>query len=151
MNDFLALNKQLCFAIYETSSQFSKLYSTVLEDFALTYPQYLVLLALWEKDGIGVTSIGDKVNLGTGTLTPILSRMEKNGWLRKERSSKDERKVFVYLEKKAIDQKATITKAVQDKIIACNITLDEYEQLMTHLQHLRGKLEQAKQLSAGRK
>ncbi|RIX52056.1 MarR family transcriptional regulator [Paenibacillus nanensis] len=151
MDDFLTLDKQLCFAIYETSSQFSKLYSTVLEDFDLTYPQYLVLLALWEKDGIGVTSIGEKINLGTGTLTPILTRMEKNGWLRKERSREDERKVFVHLEKKAVDQKESITKAVQEKIINCSISLDEYEQLMTHLKLLRGKLEQAKQLSAGKK
>lgn len=141
MDDFLTLDKQLCFAIYETSSQFSKLYSTVLEDFALTYPQYLVLLALWEQDGIGVTALGDKVNLGTGTLTPILSRLEKNGWIRKERSREDERKVMVYLDRKALEQKTDITSAVQDRILACNISLEEYTQLMTNLQQLREKLE----------
>ncbi|MCM3633852.1 MULTISPECIES: MarR family winged helix-turn-helix transcriptional regulator [Paenibacillus] len=145
MDDFLTLDKQLCFAIYETSSQFSKLYSTVLADFELTYPQYLVLLALWEKDGIGVTAIGEKINLGTGTLTPILSRMEKSGWLRKERSKEDERKVLVHLEAKAYEQKQSITKAVQERIINCNISIDEYVQLMTQLQQLQKKLEQAKQ------
>lgn len=144
LDDFLTLDKQLCFAIYETSSQFSKLYSTVLEDFALTYPQYLVLLALWEQDGVGVTALGDKVNLGTGTLTPILSRLEKNGWIRKERSREDERKVMVYLDKKAYEQKAEITKAVQERILACNISRDEYVQLMTSLQQLKEKLEQAR-------
>src|SRR5690606_5779757 len=145
MDDFLTLDKQLCFAIYETSSQFSKLYSPVLADFELTYPQYLVLLALWEKDGIGVTSIGEKINLGTGTLTPILTRMEKSGWLRKKRSQEDERKVFVHLEAKAHDQKDSITKAVQKKIINCNISIDEYEQLMTQLKLLQEKLQHAKQ------
>lgn len=144
MDDFLTLDRQLCFAIYETSSQFAKLYSTVLEDFDLTYPQYLVLLALWEKDGVGVTSLGEKVKLGTGTLTPILTRLEKNGWLRKERSSQDERKVLVHLEDKAVEHKASIMKAVQEKMIDCNITLDEYEQLMTHLHQLKEKLERAK-------
>lgn len=145
MDDFLTLDKQLCFAIYAASSQFSKLYSTFLEDFALTYPQYLVLLALWEQDGIGVTALGDKVNLGTGTLTPILSRLEKNGWIRKERSREDERKVMVYLDKKALEQKADITRAVRDRILTCNISLDEYALLMTSLQQLRHKLEHARE------
>jgi DNA-binding MarR family transcriptional regulator len=145
MDDFLTLDKQLCFAIYETSSQFSKLYSKVLEPFNLTYPQYLVLLALWEQDGIGVMALGEKVKLGTGTLTPLLTRMERNGWIRKERSSEDERKVYVYLEHKAIEQKASITQAVQEAITTCQISLEEYVQLMTHLQRLKEKLVQGKQ------
>jgi len=148
MDDFLTLDKQLCFAIYETSSRFSKLYSKVLEPFDLTYPQYLVLLALWEQDGIGVMALGEKVNLGTGTLTPLLTRMEKGGWIRKKRSKDDERKVHVYLERKAIDQKASITRAVQDAITTCHISMEEYVQLMEHLHRLKEKLERAK-LHAG--
>jgi len=144
MEDFLTLDKQLCFAIYEASSQFTKLYSKVLEPFDLTYPQYLVLLALWEQDGIGVMALGKKVNLGTGTLTPLLTRMEKGGWIRKERSKDDERKVHVYLERKAIEQKAAITRAVRDAITTCHISMEEYMQLMEHLQRLKEKLEFAK-------
>jgi DNA-binding MarR family transcriptional regulator len=145
MDDFLTLDKQLCFAIYETSSQFSKLYSKVLEPFDLTYPQYLVLLALWEQDGIGVMALGEKLRLGTGTLTPLLTRMEKGGWIRKERSREDERKVHVYLERKAIEQKAGITQAVQSAIATCRISMEEYVQLMEYLRRLQEKLARAKQ------
>jgi DNA-binding MarR family transcriptional regulator len=101
MEDFMTLKKQLCFAVYETAGEFNKLYSSVLQPFGLTYPQYLVLLALWEKDGVTVKELGEKLNLGTGTLTPMVARMEANEWLRKERSKADERKVFIYLEEKA--------------------------------------------------
>lgn len=144
MQDFLTLDKQLCFAIYETSSQFSKLYSAILEEFGLTYPQYLVLLALWEEDGIGVTALGERVRLGNGTLTPLLNRLEKNGWIRKVRSKEDERKVYVHLDQKAVSQKSAITQAVQETISTCNITLDEYAQLMDHLKRLSDKLQRTR-------
>lgn len=98
----MVLKNQLCFAVYETASEFSKLYSSALQPYGLTYPQYLVLLALWEKDGVSVKDIGEKLSLGTGTLTPMLTRMEANGWLRKERSTVDERRVFIYLERKLL-------------------------------------------------
>ncbi|MGJ7922103.1 MarR family winged helix-turn-helix transcriptional regulator [Neobacillus sp. LXY-4] len=144
MEDFLPLNKQLCFAIYETSSEFTKLYSNVLQQFGLTYPQYLVLLALWEKDGITVKELGGRLNLGTGTLTPMITRMEGNGWLRKERSKEDERKVFVHLQTKAIDEKPAITQKVGEEILTCKIELDEYEQLLKQLNQLQRKLRDRK-------
>lgn len=144
VEDFLPLNKQLCFAIYETSSEFTKLYSNVLQQFGLTYPQYLVLLALWEKDGITVKELGGRLNLGTGTLTPMITRMEGNGWLRKERSKEDERKVFVHLQTKAIDEKPAITQKVGEEILTCKIELDEYEQLLKQLNQLQRKLRDRK-------
>ena len=144
MKDFFTLKNQLCFAIYETASEFTKLYSTVLQPFGLTYPQYLVLLALWEKDAVTVKDLGEKLNLGTGTLTPMIARMEGNGWLRKERSSEDERRVFIFLEKKAYEQKTAITQKVGEKIEACNIEISEYKQLMGHLNKLHHKLRQQK-------
>lgn len=144
VEDFLPLNKQLCFAIYETSSEFTKLYSNVLQQFGLTYPQYLVLLALWEKDGITIKELGGRLNLGTGTLTPMITRMEGNGWLRKERSKEDERKVFVHLQTKAIDEKPAITQKVGEEILTCKIELDEYEQLLKQLNQLQRKLRDRK-------
>ncbi|MGG3448608.1 MarR family winged helix-turn-helix transcriptional regulator [Domibacillus aminovorans] len=142
MNDFLTLNKQLCFAVYETAGEFNKLYTSVLQPFELTYPQYLVLLSLWEKDEVTMKELGAKLNLGTGTLTPMISRMEANGWLRKERSKEDERKVFIYLKTKARIEQPHITKRVAEEINLCKIERDEYEQLMKNLNGLHRKLKE---------
>lgn len=147
MEDFLTLKNQLCFAIYETSSEFTKLYTNVLQPFGLTYPQYLVLLALWEKDGLTVKELGETINLGTGTLTPMISRMETNGWLRKERSQEDERKVFIHLQTKAKDEKIAITEKVSEEILTCKIELEEYEQLLNQLNRLQQKLRERKEFS----
>jgi MarR family transcriptional regulator, organic hydroperoxide resistance regulator len=144
LNDFLSLEKQLCFAIYETAGEFTKLYTSVLQDFGLTYPQYLVLLALWEQDEVTFKTLGERLNLGTGTLTPMINRMEANGWLRKERSIEDERKVYIYLQKKAIEEKHAISQGVAEEIHSCNIELKEYEQLMLQLTNLQSKLKERK-------
>ncbi len=140
--DFLSLDKQLCFAVYETAGEFNKLYTSALKSFGLTYPQYLVLLALWEKDGVTMKALGERVNLGTGTLNPMISRMQENGWLRKERSKEDERKVYVTLEEKAFQDQRAITKRVAEEVQLCNISLTEYEELMEKLNDLHRKLKQ---------
>lgn len=140
----MTLKKQLCFAVYETAGEFNKLYSSVLHPFGLTYPQYLVLLALWEQDGVTLKELGDKLNLGTGTLTPMVSRMEANNWVRKERSKEDERKVYIYLQEKAVEEKHTITSKVSDVIQSCQIELEEYNQLMQQLNALQKKMRERK-------
>lgn len=140
MEDFLTLKKQLCFAVYETASEFNKLYASVLQPFGLTYPQYLVLLALWERDGITVKELGEKLDLGTGTLTPMLARMEASGWVQKKRSQVDERKVFIHLQQKALEEKQAITLKISEEIRSCQIELEEYEQLMKQLNNLHKKL-----------
>lgn len=140
----MTLKNQLCFAVYETAGEFNKLYSSVLQSFGLTYPQYLVLLALWEQDGVTLKELGEKLNLGTGTLTPMVSRMEANDWVRKERSKEDERKVFIYLEMKAVEEKHTITSKVREVIQGCQIELEEYEQLMHQLNALQKKMRERK-------
>lgn len=140
MKDFLSLNSQLCFAVYETAGEFNKLYTSVLQPFGLTYPQYLVLLALWEKDEISMKELGTRLNLGTGTLTPMITRMQENGWVRKERSKEDERKVFIYLEEQAHRNQGPITKRVAEEIQLCNISLSEYDELMTRLNELHQKM-----------
>ena len=133
MKDFMTLEKQLCFAIYETSTEFTKLYTSVLQPFGLTYPQYLVLLVLWEKNGVTVKELGETVNLGTGTLTPMINRMVANGWLPKERSVEDERKVHIFLQQKAQDEKLAVTQRVSEEILSCKIELEEYEQLLSQM------------------
>jgi MarR family transcriptional regulator len=133
----MTLKNQLCFAVYETAGEFNKLYSSVLQPFGLTYPQYLVLLALWEQDGVTLKELGETLNLGTGTLTPMVSRMEANDWVRKQRSKEDERKVYIYLQEKAVEEKHTITSKVAEVIQSCQIELEEYEQLMQQLNALQ--------------
>lgn len=140
MKDFLSLEKQLCFAVYETAGEINKLYTSVLQEFGLTYPQYLVLLVLWEQDQITLKDLGIRLHLGTGTLTPMIARMEANGWLRKKRSTEDERKVFIHLEQKAFEQKIPITIKVAKEIQSCQISLEEYQQLMHQLNILHTKL-----------
>jgi DNA-binding MarR family transcriptional regulator len=94
---WLALDKQLCFALYSASLAMTKVYKPLLAPLGLTYPQYLVMLALWEDDGQSVSALGDKLALDSGTLTPLLKRLEAQGQITRERDSEDERRVIVRL------------------------------------------------------
>ncbi len=91
------LDNQLCFALYSASLAMTKLYKPLLDSLGITYPQYLVMLVLWESDGPSVSSLGERLNLDSGTLTPLLKRMESAGWLLRKRSTEDERRVHVWL------------------------------------------------------
>lgn len=92
-----APEQQLCFAIYAAGQAFSKLYRRLLDPLGLTYPQYLVMLVLWQGDNLPVTTIGQRLGLDTGTLTPLLKRLEAAGLVQRERSRQDERKVVISL------------------------------------------------------
>jgi DNA-binding MarR family transcriptional regulator len=91
------LDNQLCFSLYSASLAMTKLYKPLLDALDLTYPQYLVMLVLWEHDDITVSALGDRLSLDSGTLTPLLKRLEQAGLLKRQRSSADERKVHVVL------------------------------------------------------
>jgi DNA-binding MarR family transcriptional regulator len=91
------LEEQLCFAIYQTGHAFTRIYRSILGDLGLTYPQYLVMLVLWEADGLSVKAVGERLSLDSGTLTPLLKRLEASGLIRRERSREDERQVLLYL------------------------------------------------------
>ncbi len=93
----LHLDQQLCFAVYATAHAFTRFYKPMLAALGLTYPQYLVMLALWETDSQSVTAIGDKLLLDSGTLTPVLKRLEALGFVSRRRSSSDERQLVVTL------------------------------------------------------
>ncbi|HTH13560.1 MAG TPA: MarR family transcriptional regulator [Spirochaetia bacterium] len=95
--DLLRLDNQLCFSIYAASRAITRAYRPILEPHGLTYPQYLVLLILWEEDGPTVNEIGHRLYLDSGTLTPLLKRMEQAGFLERRRSPEDERKVQAWL------------------------------------------------------
>ncbi|MFN3399036.1 MAG: MarR family winged helix-turn-helix transcriptional regulator [Ferrovibrio sp.] len=93
----LKLDNQLCFALYAASNAMTRLYRDKLEPLGLTYPQYLVMLVLWEQDGIAVKEIGQRLHLDSGTLTPMLKRMEQAGLVQRRRSKADERQVDIAL------------------------------------------------------
>lgn len=99
-NQNLKLENQICFKIYTAEREITKLYRDLLEDLDVTYPQYLVLLVLWEKNSITVKELGQKLFLDSGTLTPMLKRMEGNRLLERKRSLEDERSVIISLTKK---------------------------------------------------
>ncbi|WP_445490092.1 MarR family winged helix-turn-helix transcriptional regulator [Niallia sp. 03133] len=99
MNDaeLLKLENQLCFLLYASSREMTKKYKPLLEDLQVTYPQYLVLLLLWEHQILSVKEMGEQLYLDSGTLTPMLKRMEQNNLIRRDRSAEDERSVMISL------------------------------------------------------
>ena len=98
MNPHLTLEAQLCFPVYALSRLITKAYQPLLEGLGLTYPQYLVLLLLWEHHALTVKELGKKMLLDSGTLTPLLKRMEQREWLSRRRDPRDERSVIIELQ-----------------------------------------------------
>ena len=104
----LQLDHQLCFALYSASLAMTKLYKPLLNELGLTYPQYLALLVLWERDGVTVSELGERLSLDSGTLTPLLKRMEAAGLVSRLRDAADERRVLIRL---TIDGRQLKTRA----------------------------------------
>src|SRR5579864_9651960 len=93
----LLLGNQLCFAVYSAAHAFNRVYKPLLDRLGLTYPQYLVMLVLWERDDVPLKDIGEKLFLDSGTLTPLLKRLEAAHLVKRTRSSEDERQVLIAL------------------------------------------------------
>lgn len=136
----LRLEHQLCFAAYSASLAMTKAYKPVLGELGLTYPQYLVLLVLWERDDLPVSELGERLFLDSGTLTPLLKRMEAAGWVQRRRSTEDERRVHIVLtpEGQALQQKAACIPGRMLQTIACSAS--ELIRLTQDLHALRDRL-----------
>lgn len=137
------LENQLCFALYSTLLGVNKVYRGLLREFDLTYPQYLVMLVLWEKDRVNVSQICEQLYLETTTLTPLLKRLEARGLISRRRSAEDERQVIVSLteEGRALRQQL---KHVPDCLgAAMGGSLDDIVELRNKLTKVRSKLFQA--------
>jgi DNA-binding MarR family transcriptional regulator len=142
-DDPLTLENQLCFAVYSASHAFTKVYRPLLADLGLTYPQYLVMLVLWEKRVASVTEIGTALGLDTGTLSPLLKRLEKTGYIRRERSKADERQVAIHLTTSGDtlkDQASNVLKKIGQ---STGCSLDQAQALLATLHTLRKNLEEA--------
>ncbi len=126
--DLLILDNQLCFALYVASKELIKKYKPLLEKLDLTYTGYITMLALWEEDNIKVKDLGEKLYLDSGTLTPLLKKLEKKNYIERVRSKADERIVYIVLTKKgrSIKEKA---KPIPEQLI-CS-TNSSMEQLMS--------------------
>jgi DNA-binding MarR family transcriptional regulator len=138
--DWLALDRQLCFAIYSTSLAMTKLYKPQLEPLGLTYPQYLVMLVLWETDGIGVSQLGERLALDSGTLTPLLKRLEACGLVQRLRDTADERRVLLQLTAAGRALRARAQHVPKRMAEATGCELSELAALTSRLQALRNRL-----------
>ena len=117
--DTQRLDNQICFAVYSAAHAFNRVYKPLLDRLGLTYPQYLVMLVLWERDDVPVRDIGAKLFLDSGTLTPLLKRLEAAHLVKRTRSSDDERQVLIALTSQghALKEKA---RAVPQSILAAS-------------------------------
>ena len=135
--EWLALDQQLCFALYSSSLAMTKFYKPLLEPLGLTYPQYLVMLVLWERDGASVSEVGQRLTLDSGTLTPLLKRLQANGLLARTRDTEDERRVLVKLTAAGRALKSRAMKVPPQVACATACPLDELAALTTRLKQLR--------------
>lgn len=138
--DLLTLDRQMCFALYSASLAMTKLYKPLLSKLDLTYPQYLVMLVLWERDGIRVSGLKERLYLDYGTLTPLIKRLEARGLLIRQRSPEDERQVIVRLTEEGRALKAEAGQIPEQVASASGCSLAELEDLKNQLLALRNRL-----------
>jgi MarR family transcriptional regulator, organic hydroperoxide resistance regulator len=134
---WLKLDHQLCFALYSASLAMTRLYKPLLEPLGLTYPQYLVMLVLWEGDGITVSQLGGRLSLDSGTLTPLLKRLESSGLVQRLRDAADERRVLLQLTPPGRALKTRALAVPEAVACAAGCPLDELAALTARLKALR--------------
>jgi DNA-binding MarR family transcriptional regulator len=140
VNDAPRLDRQVCFALYSASRAATAVYRPVLEDLGLTYPQYLVMLVLWESEPTGVKELGLDLGLDSGTLSPLLKRLEAMGLVERRRSAEDERRVAIHLTPagRALSIKSN---AIPQRLAeAAGLSEVELEQLRSTLERLTAAL-----------
>ncbi|TAG70862.1 MAG: MarR family transcriptional regulator [Burkholderiales bacterium] len=136
----LLLDHQLCFALYSASLAMTKLYKPLLDPLGLTYPQYLVLLVLWEQAPMNVSAIGERLTLDSGTLTPLLKRLEALGYVSRVRDAADERRVFVQLTAEGRKLKARAAEIPPCLLAVSHCSESELTSLTVQVRALRDKL-----------
>lgn len=143
--DPLLLSSQLCFSVYAAGHAFNRVYKRLLADLGLTYPQYLVMLVLWEEAAGGgeptVGHIGERLGLDSGTLTPLLKRMEHARLIARRRDLKDERQVRVELTAKGLALRDRAEAVPRQIAVATGLDADEVEAMRQDLERLRANLE----------
>ncbi|MBB6695999.1 MarR family transcriptional regulator [Cohnella xylanilytica] len=130
--DLMKLDQQFCFAVYACAREITKLYHPLLKDLGITYTQYITLLALWEKDRVTVKELGGRLYLDSGTLTPLLKKLEASGYVTRTRDPEDERNVLIELTEEG--------RAL--KLKACDIPAKLFEQAGASVEEILAVREQ---------
>lgn len=142
-DEMLRLDNQLCFAVYSASLAMTKLYKPLLDKIGLTYPQYLVMLVLWERDRLMVSELGEKLSLDSGTLTPLLKRLEVNGMVARIRDVEDERRVRISLTAAGRKLKVRAASVPACLLAASQCSIDDLVSLTQQVQQLRDRIKAA--------
>ena len=147
MHDALKLDNQLCFRLYTASRLIIQAYTPMLNQMGITYPQYLVLMVLWEQDGQPVNDIARRLHLETNTVTPLLQRMEKAGWIIRRKGASDKRQQLVSLTAngQALEQQALelIPSGMGGRLSACPLQLADYASMAEKLDAMIETLKQS--------
>jgi MarR family transcriptional regulator, organic hydroperoxide resistance regulator len=143
MTEAPRLDRQVCFALYSASRAATAVYRPVLDELGLTYPQYLVMLVLWENEPRGVKELGGELGLDSGTLSPLLKRLESLGLVERRRSGEDERRVAIHLTPAGRSLSGPARAIPQRLADAAGLSLDELEQLRTTLGKLTAALHES--------
>nr|WP_086025092.1 MarR family transcriptional regulator [Streptomyces viridochromogenes] len=142
-DDWLRLDQQICFSLHAASRAFNGVYRVILKDLGLTYPQYLVMLVLWEHDELPVKKLGEHLRLDSGTLSPLLKRLEAAGLVRRERSARDERSVEVRLTEEGVALRQRALQVPRRIAASTGFGPDEVRRLRAHLDELTTALDAA--------
>jgi DNA-binding MarR family transcriptional regulator len=142
-DDWLRLDQQICFSLHAASRAFNGVYRGILKDLGLTYPQYLVMLVLWEHDELPVKKLGEHLRLDSGTLSPLLKRLEAAGLVRRERSARDERSVEVRLTEEGVALRRRALQVPRRIAASTGFDVDEIRALRTRLDELTTALDAA--------
>ncbi len=132
----LLLDNQLCFALYAASKAMIQAYRPHLEPLGITYPQYLVFMVLWEEEGITLKHLGERLSLDSGTLTPLIKRLEKEGFVTRERSTKDERAIQIRLTQKGHKLRNKASFIPQKMLCQVNLDIPLLEKMRADLKTL---------------
>lgn len=138
--DMLKLENQVCFALYSLAKEVTKLYHPLLKDLGLTYTQYIAMLALWERDGISVKELGARLFLDSGTLTPLLKKLEGMGLLERRRDPRDERIVVIELTPQGQSLKAKAECIPERLFCSAGVSAEEADALRVQVVEAMRKL-----------
>ncbi len=139
-DQLLKLDNQICFAVYSATHAFNRVYKPLLDRLGLTYPQYLVMLVLWERDGIPLKDIGERLFLDSGTLTPLLKRLETAQLVKRARSTEDERQVLIALTAQGQALKEKARSVPMSILAASDCSVGELTAMKNEIVALRDRL-----------